>query len=77
MTNRSFYKHSETGIVALINDRFAALFNGVLIPVDGPEPEAEKPKRGRPKKVTEELEAPAIEPVEEIDTDDSSKEGND
>lgn len=37
MTNRHFYKHRETGIVAAMNDSFAAVFSDRLERVDAPE----------------------------------------
>lgn len=37
MTNRHFYRHRETGIVAAMNDSFAAVFSDRLERVDAPE----------------------------------------
>lgn len=36
MTNRHFYKHRETGIVAAMNDSFAAVFGDRLTRVEAP-----------------------------------------
>lgn len=36
MTDRHFYKHRETGIVAAMNDSFAAVFGDRLERVDAP-----------------------------------------
>jgi hypothetical protein len=39
MTNRHFYKSAETGIVAAMNDSFAAVFGDRLSRVDDPSTE--------------------------------------
>jgi hypothetical protein len=61
--SESFYKHAVTGEIALLNDRFAAVFGDTLTRVDSHEDTA--PKRTTKKQTASD------------DNTDSPKEGND